>query len=175
MLRIALIYGGIASAVVVGAITAGIAMSPDGHGGGQTVGFAIMFLAFALIFFGVKRHRDQDRGGVIKFLPALGLGLAVAAVATVVYVVVWEVYLAATDYAFIHQYAEGVIESQRAKGLSGEALEREIAKVEAVVRNYDNPFLRLPITASEIFPVGAVVALISAALLRNEKFLPARA
>jgi hypothetical protein len=39
---------------------------------------------------------------------------------------------------------------------------------------YSNPFFRMPITFIEIFPVGILVSLISALLLRNSRFLPAR-
>ena len=39
---------------------------------------------------------------------------------------------------------------------------------------YANPLIRMPITFIEIFPVGLVISLIAAALLRNSRFLPAR-
>jgi hypothetical protein len=42
-------------------------------------------------------------------------------------------------------------------------------------QQYANPLFRLPVTFIEIFPVGLLVSLISAALLRNSRFLPARA
>ena len=40
---------------------------------------------------------------------------------------------------------------------------------------YANPLFRLPITFTEILPVGLIVSLISALLLRNSRFMPARA
>jgi lipopolysaccharide export LptBFGC system permease protein LptF len=40
---------------------------------------------------------------------------------------------------------------------------------------YRNPLFRLPMTFAEIFPMGLLIALISAAILRNPKILPARA
>ncbi len=40
---------------------------------------------------------------------------------------------------------------------------------------YDNPLFRLPITFIEMFPIGVLISLMSAALLRNSRFLPARA
>ena len=110
----------------------------------------------------------------IKFLPAFGLGLAIAGVAGVIYVIGWEAYLAATDYAFINGYAAGIIEAKRAAGVSGAALEKITAEMNALVKNYGNPFYRMPMTFLEIFPVGLLIALISAALLRNPKILPAR-
>jgi len=38
----------------------------------------------------------------------------------------------------------------------------------------NNPLFRLPMTFVEIFPVGLLIALVSAGLLRNPRFLPAR-
>ena len=43
-----------------------------------------------------------------------------------------------------------------------------------VSREYANPLYRLPMTFIEIFPVGFLVSLVSAALLRNSRFLPVR-
>jgi hypothetical protein len=37
-----------------------------------------------------------------------------------------------------------------------------------------NPLIRIPLTFAEIFPIGLLAALVSAALLRNPKVLPAR-
>jgi len=39
---------------------------------------------------------------------------------------------------------------------------------------YANPAYRLPMTFVEIFPVGVLVSLMSAAVLRNSRVLPAR-
>jgi hypothetical protein len=39
---------------------------------------------------------------------------------------------------------------------------------------YANPLVRLPITFVEMFPIGLEISLISAGLLRNSRFLPAR-
>jgi hypothetical protein len=39
---------------------------------------------------------------------------------------------------------------------------------------YSNPLYRLPITFVEMFPVGVLISLISAAVLRNSRVLPAR-
>ena len=38
---------------------------------------------------------------------------------------------------------------------------------------YGNPLFRVPITLLEIFPVGLLITLISAAVLRNSRVLPA--
>jgi hypothetical protein len=134
-----------------------------------------MLVALTMIFVGVKRYRDVERGGVIRFVPALGIGLAMAAVAAVVYVATWEIYLAATDYAFFDDYIASIGEQRRAAGVPAAEVAREIDGLEAMRPYYDNPLTRVPITFLEIFPVGLVVALVSAGLLRNPRLLPAAA
>ena len=39
---------------------------------------------------------------------------------------------------------------------------------------YANPIFRIPMTFTEIFPVGVLVSLVSALLLRNSRVFPAR-
>lgn len=176
MLRYILVYGAIPGTIVILAMIIGFALT-DGAAPAtsQWVGFLIMFVAFSLIFVGVKRYRDKEKGGVVKFLPALGLGVAMAAISGVMYVVIWEIYLAVSDGSFIETYAAVSIEAKRAAGVSGEALESHVAHMEMMTRNYANPLFRVPVTFLEIFPVGLLVALVSAAVLRNPKAFPARA
>ena len=175
MLRTALVYGVIAGAIVITTMTIGIATSDgEGSGASQWFGYLIMLIALSSIFVAIKRHRDKELGGVIKFSTAAILGLSISAVAGVIYVIGWETYLATTDYAFIEQYTNSIIETQKASGVAGAELDKLVADMEKLKENYANPFSRLPITFLEIFPVGFIVSLASAALLRNEKFLPAR-
>ncbi len=173
MFRIMLIYGAIAGVVIIGVMTASMVLS--GGPGSQVQGYLTMLVVLSLIFVGVKRYRDKDLGGVIKFLPALGLGVGIAAVAGVFYVISWEISLHLTDFAFIEAYKETTIAGYEAKGLTGEALAEKVTALEGMMESYYNPLFRVPITFLEIFPVGLLVALISAALLRNPKLLPAKA
>ena len=45
--------------------------------------------------------------------------------------------------------------------------------MERLREQYANPVFRLPITFLEIFPVGLLITLVSAGLLRNSELLPA--
>ena len=93
--------------------------------------------------------------------------------AGVAYVAVWEVYLAMTDYKFMDEYIAGIVRARQAAGLSAAALAEEMAKMESMRTSYANPLFRIPMTFLEIFPVGLLVSLVSALLLRNPKLLPA--
>ncbi len=172
MIKSIFVYGIISGTVVILGMLVGMAMA--GGVGSEAVGYLIMVIALSVIFFGIKRHRDLERGGVIKFLPAFAMGLGIAAVAGLAYVVTWEIYLAATDYAFMEQYIQASIEAKRASGVSPEDLQAYIASTEAMRVQYGNPLFRVPITFLEIFPIGLLIALVSAALLRNPRFLPHR-
>ena len=145
----------------------------DSAAGSVLVGYAIMLVAFALIFVATKRYRDRELGGVIRFGQAFLLGLGIAAVAGVAYVMVWELYLFTSDYAFINEYKAGVIAAERDAGASAAKLAELEQEMERMVANYSKPWFRIPITFSEIFPVGVLVSLVSAAVLRNPRVLPA--
>lgn len=92
-----------------------------------------------------------------------------------IYVIGWEITLAVTDFAFIDSYSTAAVETARAKGASAAEIEALAARMDDFRRQYANPLFRMPVTFVEIFPVGVLVSLISAALLRNSRFLPARA
>lgn len=174
MPRIILTYGLISGLVIITGIIGTIVLAGDEPHGNVWLGYLIMLVALSSIMVGVKQHRDQALGGVIRFRTALGLGLGIAVIAALAYIVVWEVYLALTGYAFMDQYIAQTLEAKRAAGVTGSAYQDAVAEAETMRRQYANPLFRVPITFAEIFPVGLLIALVSAALLRNPRFLPAR-
>jgi len=169
-------YGAVAG-LIVGVPLFAVSVAMNGHPSspyGVVFGYLTMLIALSAVFVAVKRHRDADLGGVIRFWPAFGLGLGISVVAGVIYVLAWEAALAVTHMDFAGEYAGALIEQQKAKGVTGEALIKFIADMERFKWDYANPFYRLPMTFAEIFPVGLLVSLISAGLLRNSRFFPAR-
>ena len=141
---------------------------------GMVIGYASMLIALSTIFLAIKRQRDVDGGGVIKFLPALALGLGISVIAGILYVAAWEAAMDITHMDFASSYAKAMIAQEKAKGVSGAALAKFVAEMDQFKLYYANPLNRLPETFMEIFPVGVLVSLISASLLRNSRFLPAR-
>ena len=175
MLNKILTYGTIAG-LIVGASTFATAFLWSGAPSaiGMVIGFTIMLIAFSAIFIAVKRQRDKEGGGVIRFWPALGLGLGISVVASLFYVIGWEASLALSDTDFMGVYTAQMIEQKRAAGASAAELARYTAEMQEFRRQYQDPLYRMPITFTEIFPVGVLVSLVSAALLRNPRFLSAR-
>jgi len=174
MTRYALIYGAIAGAIAAAVLTVGIASGSSNHTTSLWFGYLVMLVALSLIFVGVKRYRDVQCGGVIRFGRAFGLGLAIAAVAALVYALVWESYLDISGYDFMADYTKSVLKHMQSEGASVAAIQAKATEMNAMAESYKNPLFRVPMTFVEIFPVGLLVALVSAALLRNPKLLPAR-
>lgn len=134
---------------------------------GMAIGYATMLLAFSAVFMGIKRHRDVAGAGLIRFWPAFGLGLAISFITAIFYVLAWELAQATVVSDFAGDYIKQVIEQQKASGLDGDALDRLVADMQAFERQYANPMFRLPMTFAEIFPVGVLVSLVSALVLRK--------
>ncbi|MCB2065158.1 MAG: DUF4199 domain-containing protein [Erythrobacter sp.] len=175
MTRAILIYGVITGLVLEGVFLGSMLLGTHEGENGVLVGYLTMFIAMSIVFVGVKRFRDVERGGVIRFLPAWGLGTAIALVASLFYVLGWEVYMALSGADFIGDYMAGHIESLRAAGASAAELAAAQAEADELIANYANPLYRMPLTFMEIAPVVVIVPLVSAVLLRNPRFLPAEA
>lgn len=174
MLRIALVYGLISGLIIIVSITLSLVFSSDEVSPAlEWLGYLIMLVALSAVFFGIKRHRDIHHGGVVTFWTALKTGLLITLFATLAYVVVWEVYLAFSGSTFIDAYTAGLLEQKAASGASETEIADYAAELDAMKAQYANPVFRVPITFLEIFPVGLVVSLISAAILRNPRVLPA--
>lgn len=176
MKKIIITYGLVSGAVIIGSIILSLVVSGGASehiAGLEWLGYAVMIIAFSVIFVAIKRYRDTELGGVIRFGTGALVGIGVTLVASVVYVVSWEISLAMTDYAFIEQYTASAIDAKIAAGASESEVAELRAEMETLKTQYANPVYRVPITFLEIFPVGLLISLISAAVLRNSKVLPA--
>jgi hypothetical protein len=175
MLRIILIYGTVGGLIV--AVPMGVSMLtltedtvPENA---AFYGYVSMLLAFTMVFVGVKHYRDKVLGGVIRFLPALAVGLGISAVASLFWVVGWEIMLA-TGFDFGTAYLDSLVAAAQARAAPAAEIEQIRADTAEFLAMYANPLFRVPITFVEMFPIGALISLFSAALLRNSRFLPAR-
>jgi hypothetical protein len=175
MIRLILIYGTIAGLIVaIPMVWLMMSLteetSPDN---GALYGYLTMIVALTTVFLGIKHYRDKVQGGVIKFWTALSVGLGISAVASLIYVAGWEISLAFSGFDFADSYSKAMLDTAQQQGVSGAELERVAADAQAFVEMYANPLARLPITFIEMFPVGVLISLLSAGLLRNSRVLPA--
>lgn len=173
-----IVVHGLIAGLIAGGFMLFMVLTMDGHPPpslGMLLGYASMLIAFSAVFAAIKRHRDQALGGVIGFWPAFGMGLAIVLIGSAMYVFAWEAALAMTHMDFMGEYAKAVLAEKKAAGASAEELAKMAAEMESFGKEYmAKPLLRMGMTFLEIFPVGFLVALVSAALLRNRRFLAAR-
>ena len=173
-MRYSLIYGAISGAIAISVLVFSLAFNLPNHTHSLWFGYLVMLVALSLIFVGVKRYRDVEGGGVITFGRAAAIGLGIAFVAAVIYALGWELYLAVSGTDFMAEYTASILERMRAEGAPAAAISAKAAEMRTMAESYRNPLFRLPMTFIEIFPVGLVVTLVTAALLRNPRLLPAR-
>lgn len=135
---------------------------------GEIFGYATMIISLSMIFFGVKSYRDNKLGGGITFGKAFQVGLYIALIAAAIYVIAWMLYssFAATD--FMDQYYQYAMEQLQNSGATQEEIDKQVANMERYKEMYKNPFFKMGITFMEIFPVGLIVALITAIVLRRK-------
>ena len=166
-MRYALVYGLIPGTIIILTMIAGFELTgPDSITRSLWYGYLLMLVVLTFIFVGVKRYRDAECGGVIRFGRAFLVGLGMAAFASLAYVVIFEIYLAATHYHFLDQELAAMSSAN-----AGADAVRQRAEMASMLHN---PLMRVPMVFLEIFPVGLLVALFSAALVRNPRLLPAR-
>lgn len=170
-----IVYGLIVGIIIAASVALSLSMGSGSEhiASLEWLGYAVMIIAFSMIFVAIKRYRDRDLGGVIRFGQAVKLGIGITLVASLIYVVAWEINLAVTDYAFMEEYSQSYIEMAAADGATDDELDALRAEMAAMTEQYKNPLFRVPITLLEIFPVGLLITLISAAVLRKSEVLPA--
>jgi hypothetical protein len=173
MIRLIVFYGVIAGLIVGIPMVTMMMLSPKAMPG-VFIGYLTMIVALTAVFIGVKHYRDKVLGGAIRFLPALLVGLGISAVASLIYAIAWEISLAFSGFDIAEWYAKWVVDEARAKGTTGAELQKVMADAQGFVESYKNPLYRVPMTFIEMFPVGVLISLISAAVLRNSRVLPAR-
>ncbi len=139
-----------------------------GHGhAAEVLGYTTIVLSLLLVFFGIRSYRDNLLGGRITFGRAFGVGLAITVLSCLFYVATWEVIYFRFMPDFMDRYGAAQIERSRAAGASPAALAAQAEQMKHYKALYDNPLYNAGLTFLEPFPVGLVITLVSAAVLRR--------
>lgn len=171
MKKIVLTFGLISGAILGGL---GAATLPLTQRGGhfehaELLGYTIMVLSFLLVFFGIRSYRENVGGGAITFGKGFQVGILVTLIACAMYVLAWEIVYCNFMPDFADKYAAEVLEKMRAKGESAKAIETTTRQMAQFKVMYRNPLINIGMTFLEAFPVGLVVTLVSAGILRRKK------
>ena len=173
MTKIVLIFGLISGAIAAALMWLMLAVMKGGNvDHGLMWGYASMIISLSLVFFGVKSYRD-NHGGRITFFKGLQVGILISLISAVCYAASWEVYYRTDGGNFMAQYSAQYIEKMKKDGASDSEIAKTQKEMDDLAVVYQNFFVRFGMTLMEIVPVGLVVTLISAALLRKREILSA--
>jgi hypothetical protein len=168
MKKTVLIFGFASGALSAAMMLATVPFILSGHfHGGWVFGYTLILLASLLVFFGIRSYRQKVGGGRLTFRRGLGVGVAIAAISAACYAGTWTIlWLGLPD---MHEkMAACMVNQKRDSGASAvEILEAE-KQAAQYVELAKNPALNFLMTLAEPFPVGLVVSLISAAILRRK-------
>jgi len=165
VLTFGIISGVIASVLMVATIPF---MDRIGFDYGLMIGYSTMVVAFLLVFFGIRSYRENVGGGQISFGRAFSVGILIVLVSSILYVITWEIVYFNFLPDFFDKYSNYLIEKSRASGASAEEIAAQTKQMNDMKVVYNNPLYNAAFTLLEPLPVGLVMTLISAALLRRK-------
>ena len=132
------------------------------------VGYTSMVLSFLLVFFGIRSYRENVGNGEITFLRAFSVGILITLISCVCYVATWEIVASRLMPDFIDKYTSYAIAKIQASGASAQQIEAKRQEMAHFAQLYANPLFRTAMTFLEPLPVGLLITLVSALILRRK-------
>lgn len=167
MKRIVLTYGLLGGVIVSVLMLSSISIMGCGWEYGMLAGYTTMVIALSSIFFAVKAYRDNHLGGSIGFGKAFVMGLYITLVTSTLYVASWMVYSSTMEPDFMTQYIGHMEQEMKSAGKSEAEMTAELKDMRDFAEAYKNPVVKAGATYMEILPVGLLVSLLCAALLKR--------
>jgi amino acid transporter len=160
-----LISGAVSSLIMIALVTFGDRIGFDR---GAVIGNTSIVLSFLMVFFGIRTYRDNIGNGQITFLKGFTVGISITLISCVCYVVTWEVIYYSFLPDFWDKYGAHLVEKLRASGASDAAVQAKLEELTKYKELYKNPLINGALTFIEPFPIGLVITLISALVLRRK-------
>ena len=104
----------------------------------------------------------------MTFGRGLAVGLLITLISTVCYAAAFEVMYFKLVPDFGERFSTCMVEHARAAGSTSEEVERVAGQARVLKQLYDNPATNAALTFATSFPIGLVVTLISAAILKRK-------
>ena len=133
----------------------------------EILGYTTLVGSFLLVFFGIRRYREQA-GGTMTFTRGFTVGILITLISSCIYVATWLTVSRRMAPDFAEKYKAHLIQKERARGATEAEMEATLAQMRYFENIYANPLGRIAITFLEPFPIGLLVTVISAAVLRRK-------
>jgi hypothetical protein len=170
MKKVVLVFGLLSGAVAAAMMLLTLPfMHRIGFDHGLVIGYTTIVLSMLFVFFGIRSYRDNIAGGSVTFGRALGIGILIAVISSLCYVVTWEILYFNFMPDFWDKYTAYAVEQARASGATQQTLDETARQMKEFKQVYDQPLVNAAYTFIEPFPVGLVIALVSAGILRRRR------
>lgn len=169
MKKTVLTFGLIAGAILALLMGASLLLADRiGSGHSMAIGYTIMVASFLLIYFGIRSYRDNNLAGHISFGRAFACGILITLITTLCYVAMWEILYFNFMPHFMDSYFAAQIHKVQSAGLDPATTAAQVAAIQHSQQLYQNPLVNIAYTFIEPFPVGLLITLLSAAILRRK-------
>jgi hypothetical protein len=161
---------GLISGAMISILMGGSLLLADkiGSGHSMVLGYTMMVASFLLIYFGIRSYRDNTLDGKISFGRAFSCGILITLITTTCYVAMWEVLYFNFMPHFMDSYFAAEIHKVQASGLDPATTAAKVTAIQQMQQSYQNPLVNIAYTFIEPLPVGLLITLISAAMLRRK-------
>jgi hypothetical protein len=135
---------------------------------GEYLGYTFIVLSLLMVYFGIRSYRDNVSNGSITFAKGFAVGISITVISCLFYVVTWEILYFHFLPGFMDKYAAYTVDKLRTAGATPAAIQVQLDQMKKYKEMYDNPLINAAMTFIEPFPVGLIITLISAAILRKK-------
>jgi flagellar biogenesis protein FliO len=132
------------------------------------LGYTGMFLALLVVFWAIRKYRDQNNG--ITFMQGIQIGGGVSLISSAIYgVVTWFIFKF-VDTTFVEKYSAKLEESVRNnKSLSPDQMAQKLEQAKAYAQMAASPMFQGVVMFFTVLAIGLLLTLIAAAILRRNR------
>jgi hypothetical protein len=173
MKKTVLTFGLISGAITAATMLATIPFADKiGFEKGEILGYTTLVLSALMVFFGIRSYRENVGGGRMTFGRGFAVGILITLISSACYVTTWEIVYYKLMPGFAEKYSAHMVERAKASGVSQQKMDEMKQKAKEFKQMYDNPAVNVALTFMEVFPIGLVVTLLSAGILRKKEPSP---
>lgn len=128
-----------------------------------------MIFSLSTVFFGIREYRMKNPDVVMTFGQGFVIGIAIAAIGSVLYAMCYTVYATYVTPDLLQKYGQFMMDDLRKRGAPQGLIDQKAKVLAEMLAASQNPLFNLWEGFLESFPVGLVYTLISALVLRTKK------
>lgn len=129
----------------------------------DVLGYGVLIAMFSIIFFGIRKYKTSYGSGFISFGKAFKIGVLIAFIGSSMYVLFGLGYY----YLFVPEFLDAYIEIVLKNCTSPEELATKTVEMANFKEMYKNPLFAIFVSYMEVLPLGIIVTLISALILKK--------